>query len=97
MSTVKMTVKQILDLGLWDKVCEYKDWSPWILNEGQIGEDELVEFDSEFKKEPEYSDTENFKRDIRNIIKQLEEIEGKVHSHNEMRIASAIQELEYLI
>lgn len=51
MSIVKMTVRQITDLGLWDKVCEYKGWNPWIKNEGQIDSDEIVEFDSEFKKD----------------------------------------------
>lgn len=44
-----MTVQQIIDLNLWDKVCEYKGWNPWILNEGQIDENEVVTFDSEFK------------------------------------------------
>jgi hypothetical protein len=45
-----MTVKQIFDLGLWDKVCEYKGWNSWCYSEGQIDSDEIVEFDSEFKK-----------------------------------------------
>ena len=39
-----MTVQQIMDLILWDKVCEHKGWNPWILNE-------VVTFDSEFKKD----------------------------------------------
>ena len=51
MSKVTMTVKQIMDLGLWDKVCEYKNWDVWILNEGKIDSSEEVEFDTEFKKE----------------------------------------------
>jgi len=51
MSLVTMTVKQIMDLGLWDKVCEYKGWDVWILNEGKIDSLEEVEFDTEFKKE----------------------------------------------
>jgi hypothetical protein len=42
-----------MNLGLWDKVCEYKGWSEWIYNEGRIDETELVEFDDEFKKETE--------------------------------------------
>jgi len=46
-----MTVQQIMDLNLWDKVCEHKGWNPWILNEGQIDENEVVTFDSEFKKD----------------------------------------------
>ena len=51
MSKVTMTVKQIMDLGLWDKVCEYKGWDVWILNEGRIDSLEEVEFDTEFEKE----------------------------------------------
>lgn len=46
-----LTVKQIMDLGLWEKVCEYKGWDTLIVNEGRIQEDELVTFDSEFKKQ----------------------------------------------
>lgn len=51
MSKVEMTVQQISDLGLWEKVCEYKGWNKWILNEGRIDANEFVEFDSEFKKQ----------------------------------------------
>lgn len=51
MSKVLMTVKQIQDLGLWDRVSEYLHINPYALNEGQISEDEVLEFDSEFKKE----------------------------------------------
>ena len=49
MSKIKMTVKQIKDLGLWDKICDYKGWNPYCLSEGLIDYDEIVEFDSEFK------------------------------------------------
>lgn len=51
MAKVKMTVRQIMDLGLWEKVCSYKGWDCYILNEGRISEDEIVEFDSQFKNE----------------------------------------------
>lgn len=50
MGMVRMTVKDIMNLGLWDKVCEYKNWNPYIIREGRIDDDEMVEFDSEFKK-----------------------------------------------
>lgn len=50
MAKTELTVRQIMNLGLWDRVCEYKDWNPYILNEGRISEDEIVEFDDEFKK-----------------------------------------------
>jgi len=45
-----MTIQQIMDLNLWDKVCKYKGWNTLILNDGQIDESEVVTFDSEFKK-----------------------------------------------
>lgn len=48
MAHIELTVKQIMNLGLWDKVCAYKGWSEWILNEGRIDENEIVEFDDEF-------------------------------------------------
>lgn len=51
MAEITLTMKQIINLGLWEKVCEYKDWQVWIFNEGQISESELVTFDDEFKKE----------------------------------------------
>jgi hypothetical protein len=53
MADIQLTVKQIMNLGLWQKVCEYKGWSEWIYNEGRIGYDEWVTFDDEFKKPEE--------------------------------------------
>lgn len=50
MSKVSMTVKQIKELGLWDKVSEFCGINPWALNEGRISENEVLEFDTEFKK-----------------------------------------------
>lgn len=50
MAETTLTVKQLIDLNLWDKVREFKGWDEWIFNEGRIGEDDLVTFDSEFKK-----------------------------------------------
>src|SRR5690606_4353672 len=50
LAEITMTVRQIMNLGVWTKVCEYKNWSPWILSEGQIEEDELVTFDDTFEK-----------------------------------------------
>lgn len=49
MAIVRLQVKTIRNLGLWDKVCEYKNWSPWTFNEGRISEDEWIEFDDQFK------------------------------------------------
>ena len=51
MSKVSMTVKQIKELGLLDKVFEYCNINPYALNEGQIDYDDTLEFDTEFKKE----------------------------------------------
>jgi len=50
MSKVSMTVKQIVELGLWDKVAEYLGINIYALNEGQISDNEVLEFDTEFKK-----------------------------------------------
>jgi len=50
MSKVSMTVKQIMELNLWDKVCEYLGINPFALSEGQISINEVLEFDTEFKK-----------------------------------------------
>jgi hypothetical protein len=51
MGLVKMQVRSIMNLGLWDKVCDYKDWNPYILREGRIDYEDWVEFDDEFKKQ----------------------------------------------
>lgn len=56
MAEITMTVRQIMNLGLWDKVCEYKGWNPWILNEGRIGENESVTFNDTFEKPEEKKD-----------------------------------------
>lgn len=53
MSKVTLTVSQIINLGLLEKVCDYKGWDYYIFNEGIIDENELVEFDDELKKEEE--------------------------------------------
>lgn len=51
MSMIKMTVRQIMDLGLWDEVCEYKGINPYAINEGLMEDSDIIEFDTEFKKE----------------------------------------------
>ena len=50
MSKISMTVKQIIELGLWDKVSKYCGIDYYALNEGQISINEVLEFDTEFKK-----------------------------------------------
>lgn len=56
MSMVSMTVRQIFDLKLWDKVCKYKGINSYAVNEGLIGYDDIIEFDTEFKKVEESDD-----------------------------------------
>lgn len=51
MSIIKMTARQIIDLGLWDRVCEYKGINPYAVNEGLMKDSDIIEFDTEFKKE----------------------------------------------
>lgn len=65
MAKIELKVRQIMNLGLWDKVCEHKGWNPYILREGRIDEDELVEFDDEFEKENQ-----------ENEIKYIEDLAG---------------------
>lgn len=60
MARVNLQVRNIMNLGLWDKVCEYKGWNPWILNEGRISEDEWVEFDDTFEKLDESENNKYF-------------------------------------
>lgn len=45
MSKIKMTVQQIKDLGLWEKVCDYRGVNPKI----NLNTDETIEFDTKFK------------------------------------------------
>src|SRR5690625_312568 len=61
MSKIKMTVKQIFDLGLWEKVCDYKGWEYHIYNEGRISDEELVEFDTNFKKKNKLFTSEEYR------------------------------------
>ena len=57
MSKVELTVRQIKNLGLWAEVCDYKGWNPYMLNEGRISEDEIVEFDDKFEKKVDNQNT----------------------------------------
>lgn len=51
MNKVRMTVRQTIELGLWDRVVEYLGWDPYVVAEGRVELDEVIEFDSDFKKE----------------------------------------------
>ena len=67
-----MTVRQAIDLDLWSRVCEYKDWSPCILSEGRIREGHVVEFDSKFRR---YS-VDNLLISIDQLVDWLELLEA---------------------
>ncbi|MGL4730292.1 MAG: hypothetical protein ACRCW0_01735 [Clostridium sp.] len=47
---IKLTVRNIMNLGLWGRLCEYKGWDKQIVREGLISPDTEVEFDDEFLK-----------------------------------------------
>lgn len=47
---ISLTVRNLVNLGLWSRVCEYKGWDPHILGDGLISLDSIVEFDDEFLK-----------------------------------------------
>lgn len=69
MAKIELTVQQIINLGLWEDVCNYKEWNPYIAKEGRIDLDELVEFDDEFKKEEKLGDEITFHEAYDRIIK----------------------------
>ncbi|MGU8835710.1 hypothetical protein ACV3UL_15640 [Clostridium perfringens] len=50
MSKVKMTVQQIMDLKLWEKVCEFLNIDEYSVVEGKLNPNDLLEFDSNFEK-----------------------------------------------
>lgn len=47
---IKLTVKNLINLGLWGRLCEYKGWDKHIVSDGLISVDSEVEFDDEFLK-----------------------------------------------
>lgn len=55
MAKIELTVRQIKNLGLWQQVCEYKGYDPYIYKEGRISDEDTIEFDDEFEKEEEES------------------------------------------
>ena len=77
-----MTVRQIMNLGLWEKVCEYKEWNPWILNEGRISENDDVTFDDEFNKENKF-DMTVLSSTADTLMKAFEKLDHFVESETE--------------
>jgi len=41
---MKITVREIFKLGLWNKYCEENGINEWAVNEGLMSEDEVVEW-----------------------------------------------------
>jgi len=89
MAEIELTVKQITNLGLWDKVCEYKGWDEWIIKEGKINEDELVTFDDEFKKENKWT------VEYTNYINEIVEVASEAYelAKNNMDLQEKINSL----
>ena len=48
---VRLTVREVMDNYLWDKVCEMKGYSEWCVNEGLMSSDEEIEFSEKEAKE----------------------------------------------
>lgn len=72
MAIIKLTVRQIVNLGLWDKVCDYRGWDQWSFREDlKTREDERIDFDDEFKKETKCRNEYNeYIEDVSRIAKE---------------------------
>lgn len=40
---IKITARELLDEGLWDRACELKGLDPWCISEGQMSSNEELE------------------------------------------------------
>jgi len=40
---VKVTVRELMDKGVWDEVCELLGLNPWCVNEGLMDSSEEIE------------------------------------------------------
>jgi len=40
--TITTTPSELMDRGLWDELCRLRDWSPYIVNEGLMPDDEEI-------------------------------------------------------
>jgi hypothetical protein len=90
MAIVSLQVSSIMNLGLWDKVCEYKGWEPWIYNEGRVPDDEWVEFDDTFKKEESTIEEKYFLTEDAFLDKiYLYEKDGTFYDHDDQDILVA--------
>lgn len=48
---IRITAREIMDKGLWDKFCELKGISVWAVNEGQVDSSEAFLVTEEESKE----------------------------------------------
>lgn len=49
MAEITLTAKTIQNLGLWNKVCEFKGWD--YLSADRVDDNEMITFDDTFQKE----------------------------------------------
>lgn len=48
---IQLTIREIMDKGLWIALCELKQWNEWCLAEGLADENEIVSLSlDEYKK-----------------------------------------------
>lgn len=84
MTNVKLTVKQFMNLGLWSEVCKYKGWSEYIVSEGRISVDELVEYDPNYEKQLNTLKLSNrFKEDLEIEVDNKGTLEITIASNHE--------------
>lgn len=39
---ISVTASEAIDRGLWDQLCEMRGWNVWIVNEGRMPSDEVI-------------------------------------------------------
>lgn len=83
MAKVRLQVSNIVNLGLWEKVCEFHGWDSWIRNEGRISDDEWVEFDDQFEKK-DTSDEKYPEYVYEYVLKNLDDTFATKHDVNRM-------------
>lgn len=102
---IKLTVRSIMNLGLWGRLCEYKGWDKLIVSEGLISLDSEVEFDDEFLKKDVvpieklkiYSfnvDTENAKYCGTMLAKNMDDAKLRIAMIHNVTKINAIQEID---
>ncbi len=44
---IQMTIREIMDRGLWDKFCDLRGWDYYICKDGKASSDEEITFTKE--------------------------------------------------